>query len=220
MRRSSSVLVVITLFIPHLFFNLITTHWRAALLPAQLCTAKRGLSGFIFDSRPAYPWRRGAEFELAVGGVGVLSTRAGGGGGWEEEKPETLYTMYEGGTTVAPHCRPPPFQVQEEVSTTLAFWAPSALKNKDIQQNSNVRSTITLHLDIKQVKENAFLINESLWDTHLSIRFWFMASAKEVFSYLLLQHVLLRFFFSKNSSTQLCRTKILLKIDMRLNSLF
>lgn len=128
------------------FFNLITTHWRAALLPAQLRTAKRGLSGFIFDSRPAYPWRRGAEFELAVGGVGVLSTRAGGGGGWEEEKPETLYTMYEGGTTVAPHWRPPPFQVQEEVSTTLAFWAPSALKNKDIQQNSNVRSTITLHL--------------------------------------------------------------------------
>lgn len=63
------------------FFYLIMTHWRAALLPAQLRTAKRGLSGFIFDSRPAYPWRRGAEFELAVGGVGVLSTRAGGGGG-------------------------------------------------------------------------------------------------------------------------------------------
>lgn len=57
---------------------------------------------FIFDSRPAYPWRRGAEFELAVGSVGVLSTRAGGGRGWrygEEEQPEnTLHTirMWEG----------------------------------------------------------------------------------------------------------------------------
>lgn len=45
------------------------------------CTAKGGLSGFIFDSGTAYPWRRDAEFELAGGSVGVLSTRAGGGGG-------------------------------------------------------------------------------------------------------------------------------------------
>lgn len=51
------------------------------LSPLLHHTAKRGLSGFIFDGRPAYPWRRSTEFELAVGSVGVLSTRAGGGGG-------------------------------------------------------------------------------------------------------------------------------------------
>lgn len=219
MRRSSSVLVVITLFIPHLFFNLITTHWRAALLPVQLRTAKRGLSGFIFDSRPAYPWRRDAEFELAVGGVGVLSTRAGGGGGWEEEKPETLYTMYEGGTTVAPHCRPPPFQVQEEVSTTLGFWAPSALKNKDIQQNSNVRSTITLHLDIKQVKENAFFINESLTHIYLS-GFGSWLQPKRYSATYYFNMCCLDFFFQRIVQHSSGEPKLLLKIDMRLNSLF
>lgn len=62
------------------------TQWRAARAgqhaPLFNYTAKRGLSGFIFDSRPAFPWRRGAEFELAGGSVGVLSRRAGGGGGW------------------------------------------------------------------------------------------------------------------------------------------
>lgn len=75
--------------------------------------ATRELSGFIFDSRPAYPWRRGAEFDLAVGSVGVLSTRAGGGGGWrcgEEEQPEThsTHNTHVGGTTGAAHTAAPP----------------------------------------------------------------------------------------------------------------
>lgn len=43
--------------------------------------SRRVLGVFIFDNRPAYPWRQGSELEQAVGGVGVLTTRAGGGGG-------------------------------------------------------------------------------------------------------------------------------------------
>lgn len=50
-----------------------------ALLLQQ--SEKRVLGVFIFDNRPAYPWRQGSELEQAVGGVGVLTTRAGGGGG-------------------------------------------------------------------------------------------------------------------------------------------
>lgn len=71
--------------------------WSGAACSLLYCTAKRGLSVFIPDSRQAYPWRRGAEFELAEGGVGVLSTRVRGGGGWSYgEEDHTQHNMWEG----------------------------------------------------------------------------------------------------------------------------
>lgn len=99
-RWFSSSSVVVMHFYLFFFFKslyLIKTQWRAAragqyaLLSATPPHAKRGLSGIIFDSRPAYPWRRGAEFELVVGSVGVLSTRAGGGGGCRYSEEDTQY---------------------------------------------------------------------------------------------------------------------------------
>lgn len=99
----------------YVLLNLCTWSWLSGeqgsmhSSPLLHHTAKRGLSGFIFDGRPTYPWRRGAEFESAVGSVGVLSTRAGGRRGWrywEEEQPETHSKQYVGGTTVAVHFSP------------------------------------------------------------------------------------------------------------------
>lgn len=75
----------------------VESSWSRAARSLFYRTAKRGLSVFISDSRPAYPWRRGAEFELAEGGVGVLSTRVRGGGGWSYgEEDHTPHNMWEG----------------------------------------------------------------------------------------------------------------------------
>lgn len=71
-------------------------------------------------SRPAYPWRRGAaEFEGAVGGVGVLSTKGleAGEAGEPEERSSLRYsTQHVGGISIAAHSAP--VQVHEERSTT------------------------------------------------------------------------------------------------------
>lgn len=60
--------------------------------------AREGLSGFISDSRPVYPWRRGAECEEGtLGGVGVLPTGAGGGGDRRYRGEELHFTQSVGG---------------------------------------------------------------------------------------------------------------------------
>lgn len=79
--------------------------------PSLCCstTQQRGvLSGYISDSRPAYPWRPSAEVELVVSSVVALSTKAEGGGDWrcwEEEQPDTIYVWR---TTTATLIPPPP----------------------------------------------------------------------------------------------------------------
>lgn len=65
---------------------------------------------FIFDGGSAYPWRRGAEVLLDVGGVGVLLARAGGGKTRQWEGLQQVDT--------AP---PPPFQVKNRGSSALTF---------------------------------------------------------------------------------------------------
>lgn len=136
------------------FLSLITTRWttaRGALLHAQQKTKKRGLSAFIFDGGPAYPWRQGVEFELAAGSVGVVWTRAGGGRGCrrcrqERSSPKRAprYLLHVGGTFVAPQCRQAPAGRSEHDAGLLCS---RRAVSKDARRNSrNAKDSVVPQL--------------------------------------------------------------------------
>jgi len=125
--------------------------------PSLCCstTQQRGvLSGYISDSRPAYPWRPSAEVELVVSSVVALSTKAEGGGDWrcwEEEQPDTIYVWR---TTTATPIPPPPRHRERDAG----LCAPSTQCPRTPRGFKMQKYTIFPQLATKRRKEDGISV--------------------------------------------------------------
>lgn len=91
----------------------------------------------FFDRETAYPWRRGAEFQVDVGGVGVCTlTSAEGGGGGGSEPLRAVAAYIQDGPAPPPSgsgggwlfvCHPPNMQGHQAKKNNISASCPKAL---------------------------------------------------------------------------------------------